>query len=75
VISWLKDSQRAKRFLTLNRINELSEKEKLDLFFRYAFESPTVYMSLQWWNSLSGEQRMKYTMMHFEIERDHAALV
>ena len=75
VISWLKDSQRAKRFMTLNMINELSEKEQLDLFFRHAFESPTVYMSPQWWNSLSGEQRMKYTMMHFKIERDHAALI
>ncbi len=60
VISWLKDSQRAKRFVTLNRINDLSESEQQDLFFHFAFESRNVYVSPDWWNSLSGEQRVKW---------------
>jgi len=75
VISWLKDSQRAKRFVTLNRINDLSESEQQDLFFHFAFESRNVYVSPDWWNSLSGEQRVKYTMIHINSGREHAALV
>ena len=75
VISWLKGSQRAERFITANRVNELSEKEQLELFFARAFESPTVYMSPRWWNSLSGEKRMEYTQIHFSAGREHAALI
>ncbi len=75
VISWLKGSQRAKRFITVNRVNELSEKEQLAIFFERAFESPPVYMSPQWWNSLSGEKRVEYTQIHFNAAKEHAALI
>jgi len=75
VISWLKDSRRARRFMVLNRINELSEKERQDLFFHFAFESSTVYISPQWWNLLSEEKRVEYTMIHCNARRDHAELI
>lgn len=75
VISWLKGSQRAKRFISVNRINEVSEKEQLAIFFERAFESPTVYMSPRWWNSLSGEKQMEYTQIHFNAVNEHAALI
>ena len=58
-------SERAQRFITANMINALSEQEQLALFFERAFESPTVYMSPQWWNSLSEEKRAEYTQIHF----------
>jgi len=65
VISWLKGSERAQRFISANRINALSEQEQLALFFERAFESPNVYMSPRWWNSLSEEKRAEYTRIHF----------
>ena len=65
VISWLKGSERAQRFIIANKINALSEQEQLALFFERTFESPTVYMSPQWWNSLNGEKRVEYTLRHF----------
>jgi hypothetical protein len=74
VISWLKGSERAQRFITANRINELSEKEELELFFERAFESPNVYMSPQWWNSLSGEKRVEYAKIHFTTVNEHDSL-
>lgn len=74
VISWLKGSQRAKRFIAVNRVNELSEKEQLEIFFERAFESPTVYISPQWWNSLSEKKRMEYTQIHFDPVREHENL-
>lgn len=75
IISWLKDSQRARSFMILNRINELSDEERRDLLFHFAFESPTVYMSPQWWHSLSGEKRVEYTLTHFNTAREHAELI
>ena len=75
VISWLKGSQRAQRFMTLNRINELSEKEQQDLFFHFAFESPTIYISPTWWRSLSKEKREEYAKIHLKAGREHAELV
>jgi len=74
VISWLKGSERAQRFITANRINALSEQEQLALFFERAFESPTVYMSPRWWNSLSEEKRAEYTQIHFTTVNEHDAL-
>jgi hypothetical protein len=76
VISWLKGSRRAHRFLNLNRINVLSEKELVELFFYFAVESPTIYMSPQWWwHSLSAEKRAEYTNIHFNAAREHGVLV
>lgn len=75
IISWLKGSQRGQRFISVNRINELSEKEQLEAFFARAFESPTVYISPHWWNSLSGVKRVEYAQIHFNAARDHAALI
>ena len=57
VISWLSGSKRAMRFMTTHRINEISEKEQLDLFLCFAFESPTLYFSPTWWQSLSDGAR------------------
>jgi hypothetical protein len=74
VISWLKGSERAQRFITANKINGLSEKEQLELFFERAFESATVYMSPQWWDSLSGEKRVEYAKIHFTTVNEHDAL-
>lgn len=75
IISWLKESPRAQRFMILNRINDLSEQERQDLFFRYAFESPTIYISPTWWSSLSEEKREEYAKIHQNVGREHAALV
>ncbi|HEY6287331.1 MAG TPA: hypothetical protein VIX20_16815 [Ktedonobacteraceae bacterium] len=75
VISWLKESRRAQRFMTSHRINELSEKEQLDLFFSLAFESPTLYISPTWWQSLSDEEREVYKNMHLNAHRKHANLL
>lgn len=75
VISWLKGSERAQRFIIANKINDLSEQEQLTTFFERAFESPNIYISPRWWNSLSGEKRMEYILRHFTvvIEQDKLA--
>ncbi len=75
IISWLKESPRAQRFMILNRINDLSEQERQDLFFRYALESPTIYISPTWWHSLSEEKRKEYAKIHQKAGREHAELV
>lgn len=75
IISWLKGSPREQRFMILNRINDLSEQERQDLFFSYAFESPTIYISPAWWRSLSEEKRQEYMKIHQEAGREHAELV
>jgi hypothetical protein len=75
VISWLKGSPRAQRFMILNRFNELSEQERQNLFFHFAFESPTIYISPTWWRSLSQEKREDCAEIHFNSGREHAQLV
>ncbi len=75
ILSWLNGSPRAQRFMVLNRINELSEQERHDLFFTYAFESPTIYISPTWWRSLSKEKREAYAKIHQKSGREHAELV
>jgi hypothetical protein len=74
VISWLKDSERAQRFIIANEINALSEQAQQARFFERAFESPNVYMSPRWWNSLSEEKRAEYTQIHFSIVEEHDKL-
>jgi len=74
VISWLKGSERAQQFIIANRINALSEQEQLAIFFERAFESPNVYMSPRWWNSLSEEKRAEYTRIHFTTVEEHDKL-
>ena len=74
VISWLKGSERAQRFITANKINALSEREQLGIFFERAFESPNVYMSPRWWHSLSEEKRAEYTRIHFTTVEEHDKL-
>jgi hypothetical protein len=61
--------------MILQGINELSEQERQDLFFRYAFESPTIYISPTWWHSLSEEKREEYAKIHQKAGREHAELV
>jgi len=75
VISWLRESQRAHQFMTFRRVNALSEKEQRDLFLSFAFESPTLYISPIWWQSLSDEKREVYTRVHLEAYRRHDELV
>jgi hypothetical protein len=75
VISWLRGSQGAQRFMTLNRINELSEKDQQDLFLFFAFESPTIYISPTWWKALSEAAREKYEQIHLNTGREYAELV
>jgi hypothetical protein len=75
IISWLKGSPRARQFLVLSRINELSEQEQQALFFILAFRSPTIYISPTWWRSLSEERRKEYMKIHQEAGREHAKLV
>lgn len=75
VISWLRGSTRGQRFMTLNRINELSEKEQQALFLRLAFEAPTPYISPVWWNALSLAEREEYKTFHNDAGRGHAQLV
>ena len=65
VISWLQGSERAQRFIIENKFNALSEQEQQAIFFERAFESPNIYMSPRWWNSLSEEKREEYTQIHF----------
>lgn len=74
VISWLRGSERAQRFMTYHRINEVSEKEQLDLFLFFAFESPTLYISPTWWQSLSDGAREKYKRIHLDADRRHNQL-
>jgi hypothetical protein len=74
VISWLAGSERAQRFIIENEINNLSEQEQLARFFERAFESPNIYMSPRWWNSLSEEKRAEYTQIHFSIVEEHDKL-
>ena len=74
VMSWLKGSERALRFIIANRINALSEQEQLALFCERAFESPNVYMSPQWWNSLREEKQAEYTRIHFTTVKEHDEL-
>jgi hypothetical protein len=75
VISWLKGSQRAQRFMSMNRVNELSEKAQQDLFLSLAVESPSVYISPTWWRSLSEEKREEYKKIHLNAAREHVELV
>jgi len=75
VISWLKGSQRARQFMMLNGINEVPEKERDNHFLRLAFESPTLYISPAWWESLSDEERKEYSRIHHNAGREHAKLV
>jgi hypothetical protein len=74
VISWLNESKRAMRFMTYHRINEISEKEQLDLFLFFAFESPTLYISPTWWQSLSDGAREKYQRIRLDADRRHNQL-
>lgn len=75
VISWLRGSQRAQWFMNLHKINELSEKAQQDLFLTFAFESPMLYISPAWWQSLSDEKREEYAKIHLKAGREHAQLV
>lgn len=75
IISWLKGSPRAQRFMILSKFNELSEQERQELFFHFAFESPTIYISPTWWHSLSKEKREEYSKIHLKAGREHAELV
>lgn len=75
VISWLKDSPRAKDLMTLNRVNELSEQEQQDLFLTFAFQSPNIFISPSWWESLTEEKREEYKQIHLNTGREHAALI
>jgi hypothetical protein len=74
VISWLRGSKGALRFMTYHRINEISEKEQLDLFLFFAFESPTLYISPTWWQLLSDEAREKYKRIRLDPDRRHNQL-
>jgi len=74
VISWLNGSERAQRFIIANKINNLSEQEQLAIFFERAFESPNIYISPQWWDSLSGEKRVEYTWRHFTTVNEQDTL-
>jgi hypothetical protein len=75
VISWLRGSRRAQRFLLLSGINELSEKEQQDLLLSLAFRSPTIYIAPTWWRSLREEKREEYQQIHSNANRKYAALV
>ena len=75
VISWLRESLRGQRFMTLNKVNELSEKEQQDFFLRLAFEAPTPYISPEWWNALSRAKQEEYKSFHHDAGREHAQLV
>jgi hypothetical protein len=75
VISWLKGSRRAQQFMTSHRINEITEEEQRDLFLSLAFESPMLYISPTWWQSLSDEEREKYKNIHLNVVRKHANLM
>lgn len=75
IISWLKDSPRARQFMILSEINELSEQKQQELFFNLAFQSPTIYISPTWWRSLSEEKREEYAKIHQKAGRDHGQLV
>lgn len=74
VISWLAGSERARRFIAENEINNLSEQEQLARFFERAFESASIYMSPCWWKLLSEEKRAEYTRIHFSIVEEHDKL-
>jgi hypothetical protein len=69
VISWLRGSKRAQRLLDLNRINQLPEKEQLDTFLSFAFQSPNIYISPTWWQTLSEEERKGYKEVHRDASR------
>lgn len=75
VISWLRGSQRAHRFLEARNIHQLSEQERQDDFLSLAFESSTVYISPPWWQSLSQEQRKEYTQLQLDACRHLSELV
>lgn len=75
IISWLKNSPRARKFMILSEINELSERQQQELFFILAFKSSTIYISPTWWRSLSQEKREEYMKIHQEAGREHAHLV
>lgn len=75
VISWLRGSQRAHRFLEARNIYHLSEQERQDDFLSLAFESPIVYISPPWWRSLSSEQREEYTQMQLDACRHFSEFV
>ena len=75
IIGWLQGSKRAKRFMNLNSINELSEKEQQDLFFTFAFESSTIYISPTWWFSLSAAKREEYINIHENKAREYLELL
>ncbi len=75
VISWLRGSQRAQQFMILNKIGELSEKERQDLFLALAFESPNLYISPVWWKKLSEAKREEYKQIHLNVGTEHAELV
>lgn len=74
VINWMKGSEKAQRFIIANKINALSEQEQQAIFFERAFESPNVYISPRWWNSLSDEKRAEYTRIHFTTVEEHDKL-
>lgn len=75
VITWLRDSPRAHRFLEARNIHNLSERERQDDFLSLAFESPTVYISPSWWRSLGSEEREWYTQSQLNACRHLSELV
>lgn len=80
VISWLKGSTRAQRFMNNHQImsdhqiNEVTETEQQDLFLSLAFQSPTLYISPTWWRSLSDEERERYKRIHLDTYSRHNQL-
>jgi len=75
VVSWLKGSQRAQRFITVNKFNELSEKDQQKHFLSLAFDSHALYVSPKWWQSLKQEERNEYEMAQADRGREYAELV
>lgn len=75
ILSWLKGSKRVQRFMNLIEINRPSENEQQNLFLSLGFESPTLFISPQWWNSLSDEKKKEYKKIHLALSKKYSQLV
>lgn len=76
IFSWLKGSQMAERFIIENNIkdfSEMNEQEFQPLFMGLALESPTLYISPQWWSALSDESKEQIKEKRFQVSERYGS--
>lgn len=74
IISWLKGSLRGRTFISQN-INQVPLDERPNFFLSLALEAFNVYISPDWWNTLTQEQREWCSKHHLTAFRQFTDLI